>query len=270
MTTRKINSDEDFKLLRILMAEDDEINQALARNLFKKNGWTCDIVENGQQAIEKLHQSIYDLVLLDIEMPKLNGYMTTIKIRNEFTSPLAEVPIIAITAHDSHNELQKCLDVGMDGYIFKPIKLKELTDKIKTIFNGEEEVPLTEMANPVTTASEANVKTSFNMKNLYASCGNNPAIVKNIVKLFVAQTPGNIKQLEDYIGQQDWEGYKGLCHKMKSTYSLIGVFEIKEYLQEMEEDCGANNINVTKFQSYIAIIKGLNLGLIQELQKEIN
>lgn len=268
MTTRRINSEEDFKLLKILMAEDDEINQALARNLFKKNGWTCDIVENGQQAIEKLQQSVYDLVLLDIEMPKLNGYMTTIKIRNEFTSPVAEVPIIAITAHVSHNELQKCLDVGMDGYIFKPIKLKELTDKIKTIFNGEQELPATELASPLPTNDVD--KTSFNMKNFYASCGNNPAIVKNIVKLFVAQTPGNIKQLEDYIAQKEWEGFKGLCHKMKSTYSLIGVFEIKEYLQEMEEDCSANNINVTKFQSYIAIIKGLNLGLIQELQKEIN
>ncbi len=60
MRTSRINSDEDFKQLKILMAEDDEINQALARNLFKKNGWTCDIVENGLKALEKMQESVYD------------------------------------------------------------------------------------------------------------------------------------------------------------------------------------------------------------------
>lgn len=261
----RINNDDDFKKLKILMAEDDEINQALARNLFKKNGWSCDIVEDGMKAIEKMRAFAYDLVLLDIEMPLLNGYMTTMKIRNEFASPVSDVPIIAITAHVSTVELQKCIDVGMDGYVFKPIKLVELTTKIKSIFNDEKEVTMEEKILESTVLP----KSLLNLSGLYASCGNNPTMVKNIIKLFVTQTPDNMVKLEKFLTAQDWEGLKGLCHKMKSVYALIGNSEIKLYLQEMEEDCAKNIVNVSKFQSYITIIKGLNLGVTQELQKEL-
>ena len=262
----RIDNDEDFKKLKILMAEDDEINQALARNLFKKNGWNCDIVENGAKAIEKMRTFNYDLILLDVEMPQLNGYMTTMKIRNEFASPVSEVPIIAITAHVSTVELQKCIDVGMDGYIFKPIKLAELTAKIKSVFNGDGDTAMLDEKKSEPT--NADQKSLLNLSGLYASCGNNPAIVKNIINLFVTQTPENMVKLENLLLIQDWENLKLLCHKMKSAYSLLGNVEIKSYLQEMEEDCAKNTVNVSKFQSYIAIIKGLNLGLMRELEKE--
>jgi CheY-like chemotaxis protein len=258
----KINSDDDLKRLRILMAEDDQINQALARNAFAKNGWNCDIVENGVLALEKMQNSVYDLILLDIEMPHLNGYMTTMKIRNDFSSPHSDVPIIAITAHVSETELQKCMDVGMNGYVFKPIKLRDLAAKIKSIFNDEPMVVAVPEKTDIPTTAQ---KSIVNLAGLFATCANNPVTVKNIVKLFIAQTPVNMSQLKQFMAVQDWDGFKGLCHKAKSTYSLLGIAEIKTYLQEMEEDCSRNTINVSKFQTHIDSIEKLNLAIMQEL-----
>lgn len=252
---------EDITLLKILIAEDDQVNQLVAKIIFKQIGCHYDLVENGLQAIEKLREGVYDLVLMDIEMPEMDGYQATVEIRKNFSTPVNNVPILAITSHMSEIELNKCMDAGMNGYIFKPLKLNDLVEKMNSIFGFSKDNSIPEKN------KQKDVNKAFNLKNLYASCSDNPVTVKNIIKLFIAQTPGNLGQLQQLLQKGDWDSLKNLCHKIKAVFALIGAEEVRKYLNEIEEDCIKNNINVAKFEHNITAIQNLSDILLRELQE---
>ena len=115
---------------RFLMAEDNPMNQLLARKVFAK--WNCsiDFANNGKLAIAKLSEKEYDLVLMDLQMPEMDGYQATKYIRKELTGSVSDIPIIAITAHALSGESEKCISIGMNDYISKPFDQQELYGKI--------------------------------------------------------------------------------------------------------------------------------------------
>jgi signal transduction histidine kinase/DNA-binding response OmpR family regulator len=117
---------------RLLLAEDNAVNQLVATTMLKKLGYTIDVVNNGEEAINAVQKERYDLILMDCQMPVLDGYMATEAIRKS-TQPKSErdIPIVALTAHAMMNNDQKCFDAGMDGYLTKPIRLSELESAIK-------------------------------------------------------------------------------------------------------------------------------------------
>lgn len=112
----------------ILMCEDNEMNQRLAKTVITNFGFQLDIANNGKEGIELLKQKSYDLILMDLQMPEMDGYQATKYIRNEMKS---DIPIIAMTAHSLVGEQQKCFDIGMNGYVSKPYKQQELLQKIQ-------------------------------------------------------------------------------------------------------------------------------------------
>ncbi|MCZ2483678.1 PAS domain S-box protein [Aquirufa nivalisilvae] len=112
----------------ILMCEDNEMNQRLAKTVITNFGFQLDIANNGKDGIELLKQKSYDLILMDLQMPEMDGYQATKYIRNEMKS---DIPIIAMTAHSLVGEQQKCFDIGMNGYVSKPYKQQELLQKIQ-------------------------------------------------------------------------------------------------------------------------------------------
>lgn len=124
----------DLGRLRILLCEDNRLNQKLAQNVIEGFGFEIDIAENGEQGIELLRDHQYDLVLMDLQMPVRDGYQTTTFIRQELKS---SIPIIAMTAHSIVGEQDRCYDAGMDGYVPKPFKQHELLQAIKTVLKKE-------------------------------------------------------------------------------------------------------------------------------------
>jgi len=114
---------------KILLVEDNSMNQALAKS--RLNSWDCkcDIAENGKVALEKLEHNLYDLILMDIQMPEMDGYQTTKRIR-KLKPPICEIPIVAMTAHASSTDEQKALKAGMNDYISKPFNPEALYNKI--------------------------------------------------------------------------------------------------------------------------------------------
>ncbi|MBC8550446.1 MAG: response regulator, partial [Candidatus Brocadiales bacterium] len=125
---------EDNKLrVRILVAEDNIVNQKIAlRILDKKLGYHADLVANGKEALESLKSLDYDLVLMDCQMPEMDGYEATRAIRDNSSSVRNPgIPIIAMTANAMKGDREKCIEVGMDDYIAKPINVKELADVIE-------------------------------------------------------------------------------------------------------------------------------------------
>lgn len=128
------NRDRDQnKRYRILLAEDDRINQTIAIALLEQRGWEVTAVINGNEVLEELDHEQYDLILMDIQMPNMNGFETSLAIREHNDQRTAEIPIIAMTAHAMKDDRDKCFEAGMNGYLSKPIEtavFMEVIDKI--------------------------------------------------------------------------------------------------------------------------------------------
>jgi len=125
---------ESRKKLRILLAEDNVVNQKLAAKLLEKMGHSVTVVEDGKKALEAITGEKFDLVLMDVQMPTMDGFEATTIIRNQERTAGTHTPIVAMTAHAMKGDREKCLQAGMDGYVAKPIDLQELYATIDSLF----------------------------------------------------------------------------------------------------------------------------------------
>jgi CheY-like chemotaxis protein len=114
------------KTMDILLAEDNPVNQMLMMRLLSKRGYRVTIANNGREAVQALERQRFDLVLMDVQMPELDGFQATMEIREKQLGMPDRVPIIALTAHAMSGDRDRCLAAGMDGYLTKPINPKEL------------------------------------------------------------------------------------------------------------------------------------------------
>jgi len=119
--------------LRLLLAEDNVVNQRLATRLLEKQGHNVVTVGNGRALLERLEKETFDLILMDIQMPEMDGFEATAAIRREEESTGRHLPIVAMTAHAIKGDRERCLAAGMDGYIAKPIRAKDLIDAIENL-----------------------------------------------------------------------------------------------------------------------------------------
>jgi signal transduction histidine kinase/CheY-like chemotaxis protein len=126
------DSHSETKNTRVLVADDNHLNQLLIIKVLEKRGYCVDAVDNGKQALEKFQQNHYDIILMDLDMPELNGYEATAAIRGESNGKSA-IPIIAITAHATREVMEKCIDHGMNDFVAKPFDAQDLDQKIKAI-----------------------------------------------------------------------------------------------------------------------------------------
>ncbi len=132
IVTKYTIRENEKRHVRILLAEDNDINQKVAMNILKKLGYKADIAVNGMEAVNALEKDSYDLVLMDVQMPEMDGFEATKTIRNPDSKVRNHnIPVIAMTAHAMKEDRQRCLDHGMDDYMSKPINPEELSKKIE-------------------------------------------------------------------------------------------------------------------------------------------
>ena len=128
---------EDRRRLRILLAEDNAVNQKLASRLLEKRGHTVTVTENGKAALAALETEFFDLVLMDMQMPEMDGFEATKAIREseQRSARGRHIPIIALTAHALKGDQERCLAAGMDAYVSKPIRTSELYETIERVMS---------------------------------------------------------------------------------------------------------------------------------------
>jgi CheY-like chemotaxis protein len=119
--------------LRILLAEDNPVNQKVAVLLLQRDGHSVVVADNGRRALEALEKASVDLVIMDVQMPEMDGYEATTSIRKAEETTLRHVPILAMTAHAMKGDQERCLAVGMDGYVSKPIRPDDLRQAIEAL-----------------------------------------------------------------------------------------------------------------------------------------
>jgi CheY-like chemotaxis protein len=121
-----------MEFLRVLVVEDNPVNQRLASRLLEKRGHRVTVTANGREAVESVEKQTFDLILMDVQMPEMDGFEATAVIRNREKHNGGHVPIIALTAHAMKGDRERCLAEGMDGYLTKPIRSQELDEVLET------------------------------------------------------------------------------------------------------------------------------------------
>lgn len=230
----------------ILLVEDHKLNQLVATDLINK--WSpnvnLQIADNGRIAIDMLKEfSAYDVILMDISMPEMDGYETTKYIRNKFPSPTKDIPIIAMTAHAFKKNAQKCFDIGMDEFVAKPINPNVLFKKLNKILGDK----LSAISQDYTTNKDAAPKMApklqpkkiqkiINFEYLDTLTGGQVDVKITFLETLIRDMPKEVAKLYNDYEHRDWEKVKQSAHKLKSTCGYLGLTENTELCRTVENN----------------------------------
>lgn len=217
--------------LRVLLAEDNVLNQKLATAYLEGFGATVDIAENGQAALDKLQQARYDLLLLDIQMPVLDGYSTALRLRQELK---LDIPVIAMTAHIMADEKEKCLRYGMTDYISKPFKETDLFNIIKKNMTGVTAGTAVPLKPEVPSAGAENA--IVNVKELFGLARGNMNFVKEMIGIFLRQNAKDLAEIRSGIAVPDFEQVRATAHRMRTSAGFMGIGAMLDTLEKIEKE----------------------------------
>lgn len=248
---------------RLLLVEDNLHNQKYESVILKEMGLEVDIAENGQLAIEMLQKKKYHLVIMDIQMPIMDGYKASTKIRQELQS---DIPIIAMTAHVLDGEREKCLSFGMNDYISKPFKeieLFELINKyIGTNLNGTNDNNLKEPEK-----KEETKDSIVKLDELNSLAKGNQDFVKDMIEIFLNQTPADMKQIETAIKNNNAEQASAIAHKMKTSVGFIGLKPLLDESLIKIESLGKKKEGIDEISKEFKHVKSIIDKAIEELKQ---
>jgi CheY-like chemotaxis protein/nitrogen-specific signal transduction histidine kinase len=205
--------------VKILVVDDNEMNRSLMEHLLTEWNLSFDMADNGWEALARLRQTAYDLVLMDIQMPELDGYNATRKIRTELG---LDVPVIAMTAHALAGEREKCLSSGMNEYISKPVNERELYE---LIIRFADHLPRVKRESPAS-VNEANGGYKYiSLDYMKEISKGNRAYEKKATRQFIESLPSSLQLLENAFLQNDLGTIRSLAHELKTTVSIMGLTE---------------------------------------------
>ncbi len=227
---------------RILLAEDNPVNQKVALKILEKLGYSAVSVENGREAVQELEKFSYDLVLMDIQMPEMDGFEATDTIRDPQSSVLNhDVPVIAMTAHAMEGDRNKCIQAGMDDYIAKPVKPEMLSKIIKKVLSREF---ITEKSRK--TLKPKKRPAAFDRSVLRESLGDDDQLIKEILELFKTNADETMNLMRDAALKDDIETVRNSAHSLKGSSANIGAKALLEAMKSIEKACSDCDVNVIR------------------------
>lgn len=214
-----------LKGMQILVAEDNVINQKVVKNTLSKQGAIVDIASNGREAIALAQEQYYDVILMDLQMPEVDGYKATRHIRQVLK---IDVPVIAMTADALKGEAEKCFDAGMSGFISKPFDPNDLYLQLLKITNAK---TMNTTPHNGTETAEPLIDLSY----LDELSGNDPAYMYEVMQIFLSNMPAGLQKLEDLIrNTEDWDAIYRQAHFLKSSVSIVKIRNMYDSLAAIE------------------------------------
>jgi two-component system sensor histidine kinase/response regulator len=201
---------ENRRKLRVLLAEDNVVNQVLAVRILEKRGHSVTVVGNGREAVEMARNSVFDVVLMDVQMPEMNGLEATGAIREEEESTGRHLPIIAMTAHAMTGDRERTLAAGMDGYISKPVKTEDLIEILENLAQAPE-IPRA----PV--ASEPHEPVPIDMTAALAQVQGDSDLLSELASLFLEELPGMLASIRNGVSKGDASLIEQAAHKLRGS-----------------------------------------------------
>jgi CheY-like chemotaxis protein len=210
----------------ILLAEDNVVNQKVAVRQLQKLGYRCDAVANGREAVDALSRIPYDLVLMDCQMPEMDGYHATAAIRRMEVAP-KHTPVVAMTAHALEGDREKCIAAGMDDYITKPVKPEALQ---RVLLQFLVDVPDEEAKETSIAAASLPV----DMDRLREALGDESEGFSEILNLYLDEMSKSLKRLDEAVQAGNHVEVEAIAHNCGGTSANCGMVAVVQSMRDLE------------------------------------
>ena len=244
--------------LKVLLAEDNAVNQMLATRIFEKLGHRVTVVSNGREALSAARAGRFDLIVMDVQMPEMDGFEATAAVREWEKTNGEHVPIIAMTAHAMKGDREHCLAVGMDAYVSKPIRAGDLEEAVTQAMAASKRLSAT----GDTSAPGGGV---IEEASLLAGLDGNRKLLRDLAQLFIANCPQQLSEIKAAIQLGDAERLRRAAHTLKGSvgnFAVKGAFETANQLETLGKEG-----NLHAAQAACVALEGELLLLIQELRE---
>ena len=206
--------------MRILVAEDNSVNQRLAARVLEKEGHSVTIAGSGQAAVDLFDERPFDLILMDVQMPGLDGLQATVRIRDKERGSARHVPIVAMTAQAAESDRLRCLESGMDAYVTKPVHVPSLLKMIESVGGGGKSMN-TELAGEGT-----HVETQLRQLDeslALSRVGGDVELLKEVIGLFLGDYPSTFEKIKSAVAASDARALEHSAHSLKGSVSTFGA-----------------------------------------------
>lgn len=252
----------------ILLAEDNPVNQIVVLAMLQKLGYRADVVANGQEVIEALTRINYDLVLMDCQMPELDGFEATALIRSDASAVLNhDVPVIAITANALAGDRERCIKAGMNDYLSKPVKQKELEQTLARWLSASEGGPvvLLDAASVLPQLAAVDQLQIFDKQDLYDRLGENRLLLQEIVNMASDDLPVRQKQMQQAVDSGDRVALKHTAHIIKGMAANLSAYRLQQSADQLERQVDSAEMSrLQMLTRQTAEQTGLLLELLQQ------
>ena len=221
-----IKSTGQFELKRVLIVEDNKLNQQYLTWLLEKWDISYDVANHGMEALKLIEKEKYDLVLMDIRMPVMDGYETTIRIRNSTQNHNSTIPIIALTASALVDEKAKAIEVGMNHHLTKPFSPEQLKAVLDGL--GGENIIEEDVGNDYRFSKE------LDSEYLMKFYGEDVDRAGLMFEIFLANIDQDLESLGKYFEEKDMESFSSLAHRIKPNFAMVGLPKYTELMKELE------------------------------------
>ena len=244
-----------LRTLRILLTEDNAVNQKLAVRLLEKRGHKVFVAANGQEALDALDREKFDVVLMDVQMPEMDGIEATRRIRERERTTARHTPVVAMTAHAMKGDRERCLQVGMDGYISKPLRPTELFEAVESLAAAEV---------PAAVATE-----DFDRSCALANTGDDVELLADLIETYFEDAPQKVRDLGAAVARRDANAVWRLAHAMKGTLGVFGAQKAAACARLLETLGHDNQLfgAAVVFESLTAALDRLHVGLRAYLEQ---
>ncbi len=225
--------DHDSPPLRILVAEDTPFNQKYITSLLKRWGFVPTVVNNGRLAFEALDEGVFDIVLMDIQMPEMDGFEATREIRKREKRDGGHVPIVAMTVHAMKGDRERCIAAGMDDYISKPISQEKLLESILTLKPEAPAAPPVVEKPPAEKVPEQPV--SIDKRTLLEAFGGDIDFLREVAAMFIDDYPAMLKGIEKSLKNCDGKGLRDTAHSLKGMLRSFAAETACKSVIKLEE-----------------------------------
>lgn len=262
--TEILELDSEINSIKVLVVEDIPLNQLLMKTLLDEFGFERDIAENGKIAIEKLKIKSYDVILMDLQMPVMNGFEATKYIRNTLK---LDIPIIALTADVTTVDLAKCKEVGMNDYIAKPVDERVLYSKIVSFAKKPESIKsdktVSSNSNPILTKC-------INLDYLNTRTKSNPKLMMEMIALYLEQTPPILNAMKQSMADENWPMLSAAAHKIIPSFSIMGINPKYENMTRKIQECSKEELVTEEIKEMVLQVEKICLQACEELKIEYN
>ena len=222
--------------LKVLLAEDSLVNQRLAVGLLEKHGHTVVVARQGREAVATLQSQSFDVVLMDVQMPEMDGFEATAAIRDQEKRTGRHVPIVAMTAHAMKGDRERCLAAGMDRYVSKPIRAGQLFQVIESVLAVHEQTPATPDSTPTD-------KSVVNWSAALEGTEGDRDLLLLTVEAFLEESPRLLVTIRGAIAENATAELETAAHALKSTLLFLGADTASDAAAQLEEMARAGNLD---------------------------